>query len=128
MGPDCASLLADLFLYSYEAEFIQNIPKSGNKKLAKQFNLTFKQIECVALNNFKFSDSIDLIYELELDIKDTRNSTNSASYLDFQLKCDNQGNLHTRCMTNVMECIFHNLFVILEAAHIIIMMYKSELP
>jgi hypothetical protein len=25
MGTNCASLLADLFLYSYEAEFIQNL-------------------------------------------------------------------------------------------------------
>ena len=54
---------ADLFLYSYEAEFIQNIWKSGEKKLAKQFNPTFRYIDDVlSLNNPKFSDSIDLIY------------------------------------------------------------------
>ena len=47
------------------------------------------------LNNSKFSDSIDLIYPHELDIKDTTDSTNSASYLDLQLKCYNQGKLHT---------------------------------
>ena len=59
-----------LFLYSYEA--LQNISESGNKKLAKQFNLTFRYIDDVlSLQNSKFSDSIDLIYPHELDIKDT---------------------------------------------------------
>ena len=45
MGTNCAPLLADLFLYSYEVEFIQNVSKSGNKKLAKQFNPTFSYID-----------------------------------------------------------------------------------
>ena len=39
MGTNCAPLLADLFLYSYEAEFVQNLIKNGQKKLAQSFNL-----------------------------------------------------------------------------------------
>ena len=35
MGTNCAPLLADLFLYSYEAEFIQTLIKSGKRHLAK---------------------------------------------------------------------------------------------
>ena len=35
MGTNCAPLLADLFLYSYEAEFIQTLIKSGKQHLAK---------------------------------------------------------------------------------------------
>ena len=71
--------------------------KSGNKRFAKQFNLTFRYIDDVlSLNNSKFSDSIDLIYPHELDIKDTTESMNSAAYLDLQLEYDNQGKLHTR--------------------------------
>ena len=69
----------DLFLYSYEAEFIQNTSKSGNKKLAKHFNLTFRYIDDVlSLNNSKFSDNIDLIYLVELEIKGTTDSMISA--------------------------------------------------
>ena len=37
MGTNCAPLLADLFLYSYEAEFIQTLIKSGKRHLAKSF-------------------------------------------------------------------------------------------
>lgn len=35
---NCTSLLVDLILYSYEAEFIQKLIKEGNKYLSKQFN------------------------------------------------------------------------------------------
>ena len=38
MGTNCAPLLADLFLYSYEAEFMQSLQKSGCKRIAKRFN------------------------------------------------------------------------------------------
>ena len=34
MGPSCAPLLADLFLYSYESEFLDNMIRGGNRKLA----------------------------------------------------------------------------------------------
>ena len=34
MGTNCAPLLADLFLYSYEAEFIQNLLKDKTKNIS----------------------------------------------------------------------------------------------
>ena len=42
MVSNCAPMLADSSLYSYKAEFIQNVLKSGNKKIVKEFNLTFR--------------------------------------------------------------------------------------
>ena len=42
MGINCAPLLADLFLYSYEADFIQGPLKKNEKKLARSFNFTFR--------------------------------------------------------------------------------------
>ena len=62
------------------------------------FNLTVRYIDDVlSLYESKFSDRIDLIYmyPVNLDIKDTTDSMNSASYLDLQLEYDNQGKLHT---------------------------------
>jgi hypothetical protein len=38
MGANCAPLLADLFLYSYEADFMQELLKENEKKLARSFN------------------------------------------------------------------------------------------
>jgi hypothetical protein len=34
MGTNCAPLLVDLLLYSYEADFIQGLLKKNDKKLA----------------------------------------------------------------------------------------------
>jgi hypothetical protein len=40
-------LLADLFLYSYEAEFVQKLLRDNNKKLAVPFNHTLRYIDDV---------------------------------------------------------------------------------
>ena len=47
MGTNCAPLLADIFLYSYEADFIQSLLSTGKKQLAFRFNLTFRYIDDV---------------------------------------------------------------------------------
>ena len=63
MGTNCAPLLADLFLYSYEAEFIQTLIKSGKRHLAKSFCFTFRYIDDVlSINNPTFGDYINIIY------------------------------------------------------------------
>ena len=41
MGTNCAPLLADLFLYSYENEFLDKLIKEGKRKLARKFNLSY---------------------------------------------------------------------------------------
>jgi hypothetical protein len=38
MDTNCAPLLADLFLYSYEAEFVQKLLRDNNKKKKKKKN------------------------------------------------------------------------------------------
>ena len=39
MGRNCVHLLVDLFLYSYEIEFLNNMIRGGHRKLARSFNL-----------------------------------------------------------------------------------------
>ena len=45
MGTNCAPLLADLFLYSYENEFLDNMIRSGQRRLARSFNLCYRYID-----------------------------------------------------------------------------------
>jgi hypothetical protein len=45
ISTNCARLLADLFLYSYEAEFVQNLLRDNNKKIAVSFKHTIMYIQ-----------------------------------------------------------------------------------
>ena len=72
-----------LFLYSYEADFIQGLVKKKEKKLAQSFNYSFRYLDDVlSLNNGRFIDHVHFIYPYELEIKDTTDTKKSASYLD----------------------------------------------
>jgi hypothetical protein len=97
MDTKCAPLLADLFLYSHEADFIQRLLKKNEKKLVRSFNFTFRYIDDVlSLNNFSFGDFVDRIYPIELEIKDTKDTDRCASYLDLHLEIDSEGRLRTK--------------------------------
>jgi hypothetical protein len=80
MSTNWATLLADLFLYSYEAEFIQKLLHEKKKYLDVAFNSTFRYIDDVlSINNNQFHSYVDSIYPSELEIKDTTQSSTSAS-------------------------------------------------
>jgi hypothetical protein len=82
MGTNCVPLLADLFLYSYEAYFIQGLLKKNEKKLARSFKFTFSYIDDVlSLNNSRFGDFVDRIYPIKLEIKDTTDTDRSVGFI-----------------------------------------------
>ena len=96
MGTTCAPLLADIFLYSYEAEFIQSLLSAGQKRLASQFNFTCRYIDDIlSINNPDFENYLGQMYPPELEIKDTTESNTFASYLDLLLSIGRDGQLHT---------------------------------
>ena len=97
MGTNCAPLLADLFLFSYESEFLQTLVKNKRIKEARLFNFTFRYIDDVlSINNPNFSDWVPLIYPPELEIKETTDTASSASFLDLYLEFDLHSHLSTR--------------------------------
>ncbi|KAK3087493.1 hypothetical protein FSP39_006613 [Pinctada imbricata] len=96
MGTNCAPLLADIFLYSYEAEFILSLVSEGKRYLAFDFNFTYRYIDDVlSINNPKFTDYLSSIYPSELEVKETTETNNSASYLDIMLSYDTDGHMKT---------------------------------
>ena len=63
-----------MFLYLYEADFIQGLLKKNEKKLARSFNFTFHYIlvdDVLSLNYSRFGNFVDRIYPIEPEIKDT---------------------------------------------------------
>ena len=107
LGTGCALLLSVLFFYSYEADFIQELLKKNEKKLARSFNFTFRYIDDVlSLNNYRFGDFVDRIYPTELEIKDTTYTDKSASHLDLHLEIDSEERLKTKFKIKDMISIF----------------------
>jgi hypothetical protein len=95
MGENRAPLLADLFLFSYEANFIQGLLKKNKKKLARSFNFKFRCMDdALSLNNSRFGEFINWIYPIKLEVKDTTDTDRSASYLDQHL--ESEGRLRTK--------------------------------
>jgi hypothetical protein len=83
MDTNCPPLLADLFLYSYETDFIQGLLKKNEKKLTRSFNFTFRYIDDVlSLNNYIFDNFVDCIFPIVVEIKDVTDTDKSASYLE----------------------------------------------
>jgi hypothetical protein len=96
-----------LFLYSYEADFKQELLKKNKKKLARSFNFTFRYIyDVLSLNNYRFGDFVDRIYPIELEMKDTTDTDRSASYFDLHLEIDSEGRLRTKLYNKRMISIF----------------------
>ena len=68
------------------------------KKPKTSFNLTFRYVhvdDVLSLSNPKYNDYIDVIYQKELDFKDTKGAPKWANYLDLHLEFDEDGILFT---------------------------------
>ena len=84
MGTNCAPLLADLFLYSYENEFLDKVIMEDKRKFARKFSLSYRYIDdLISFNNKRFKEFISDIYYKELTISETTESTSVASCLDL---------------------------------------------
>ena len=84
MGTNCAPLLADVFLYSYENEFLDNMIRSGHRRLARSFNLCYRYIDdLIVFNNKKFLDYLKEIYPSQLTVEKANKSDHLADYLDL---------------------------------------------
>ena len=96
-GTDCAPLLADLLLYSYENEFLDKLIKEGKRKLARKFNLSYRYIDdLISFNNKRFKEFISDVYPKQLTISETTESTSIASYLDLLFIRDKNNNITTK--------------------------------
>ena len=98
MGTNCAPLLADLFLYSYENEFLDKRIKEGQRKLARKFNLSYCDTDdLISFNNKRFKEfNSDIYYPKGLTISETTESTSVASYLDLLFTRDKSNNITTK--------------------------------
>ena len=95
MGTNCAPLLADLFLYSYENGFLDKLIKEGKRKLARKFSLSYCYTDD-SFNNKRFKKFMSDVYPKELTISETTESTSIASYLHLLFIRDKSNNITTK--------------------------------
>ena len=70
MEKNCAPLLADLFLFLYKRDFLDNLTRTGHKRFARSFNLRCGYIDhLIVANSKKFKDYVEDIYPSELNLK-----------------------------------------------------------
>ena len=64
-GYNCTQVVSDIFLFSYEADFVQHVQKSKFKKQTQtSFNLRVRYIDVV----ISFNDYIDVIQGAQSDV------------------------------------------------------------
>ena len=69
MGTNCASLIADVFLYCYEKDFMSNLHKSKKLYLVDKFNDTSRYLDDIlTIGNSEFEQHISDIYPAELQL------------------------------------------------------------
>ena len=108
IGTNCAPLLADLFLYSYENGFLDNMIKSGHRRLARSFNLCYRHVDdLIVFNNKKFLDYLKEIYPSELTVEKANKSDHLADYFDLKFIMDSGGNPSTRLHDKRDDFDFH---------------------
>ena len=87
MGTNCAPLIADLFLYCYERDFMSKLQKSKRFDLIDKFNDTSRYLDDkFTIDNPAFADYIPDIYPRELQLNKANTSDKETSFLDLNIR------------------------------------------
>ena len=95
MGTYCAPLIADLFLYCYERDFMSNLKKYKRFDLIDKFNDSSRYLDDIfTIDNPAFAEHIPDIYPREFQFNKANTSDKETSFLDLNINViDN--NIHT---------------------------------
>ena len=87
MGTNCAPLIADLFLYCYERDFMSDLQKSKRFDLIDTFNDTSRyRDDMFTIDNPEFEKHIPDVYPAELQLNKANTSDKETSFLDLNIK------------------------------------------
>ena len=96
MGTNCASLVADLFLFCYERDFMKSLSRENQADIIEAFNSTSRYLEDLFnIDNIFFDQRVDRIYPTELQLNRANSSDTEAPFLDLNL-CISNGTLSTK--------------------------------
>ena len=89
MGNNCARLVADLFLFCYQRDFMMSL--SGDKAdVIDAFDTTSRYLDDILnINNVYFDKMVSQIYPSELLLNKASTSDTEAAFLDMHLSISN---------------------------------------
>ena len=86
MGTNCAPLVADLFLFCYERDFMLSLSEDNQYDVIEAFNSTSRYVDdLLNIDNNFFDSMLNRIYPSELQLSKANVSDAEASFLDLHL-------------------------------------------
>ena len=105
MGTNCAPLVADLFLFCYERDFMKDLSSDNQAYLIKAINSTSRYLDDLLNNdNPYFEGMVNQIYPSELQLNKTNSSDIEAPFW-IHICLFLTALFHPKFMINVMTLI-----------------------
>ena len=90
MGTNCAPLVANLFLFCYERDFMLSLSDNNQTDIIEAFNSTSRYLDDLFnIDNPCFEQMVGQIYPTELQLNKANSSDTEASFLDLNLSITN---------------------------------------
>ena len=90
MGTNCAPLVADLFLYCYERDFMDSLNHDNQADVIEAFNSTSRYLDdLLNIDNPYFEGTVNQIYPPDLQLNKANISDTEAPFLDLHLSVAN---------------------------------------
>ena len=86
MGTNCAPLVADLFLFCYERDFMLSLSDNNQADIIESFNSTSRYLDdLLNIDNPHFEQIVDQIYPTELQLNKANSSDTEAPLFGLEL-------------------------------------------
>ena len=106
MGKNCAPLVADLFLFCYERDFMTSLSGDNQADIIEAFNSTSRYLDdLLNINNPYFEGTVNQIYPPELQLNKANISDTETPYLDLYLSISNgfvSSKIYDNAMTRIL--------------------------
>ena len=90
MGTNCAPLVADLFLFCYERDFMMSLSDDKQADVIGAFNTTLRYLDDILnINNVYFDNMVSQICPTELQFNKVHTSVTEVVFLDLHLSISN---------------------------------------
>ena len=90
MGTNCAQLVADLFPFCYERDFMMSLSDDKQADVIDAFNTISRYLDdTLNINNVYFDNMVSQVYPSELQLNIANTFDTEAAFLDLHLSISN---------------------------------------